>query len=306
MHPESCRQIVKTAKCLGFKRLGFSGGEPFLYRELLLELAEIACENSIKFVISTNGYWGKDSKEAESLVRRLQDNGLIKLQLSYDMEHSKYVKDQAIYNILRACKSVDLPVVLSTTYYPGEKRINELLNFSDFENIELCEGEVLNVGKARRNVLRMARNIADISPIGRCIKTLQFTVNFDGEIYPCCSVGGFTKGLSIGNIATEKLDNLTNAVLKKTFVYYLQNHDANWIVQEIAQTKRVVCKSVCELCNIVHANKNLLKKYSAVAEEAMFEVFFQNAQCTASKYSNENNTERSTQGVSVLEKRKVG
>lgn len=274
---ETCKQLVRQAKELGFNRVGFSGGEPFLYRELLLELTEIAESHSLGFVIATNGYWGKNPQEAETLMLQLRQRGLTKLQLSYDVEHAKYVKVNAIYNVLKACKSAGIPVILYSAYYPGEKRIHELLDLSDFKNVEINEGEVMRVGRARNNVVKFISKTADTSPIGQCPKLLQMTVNFDGEIYPCCSVGSFSSGLSIGNVTSHKLDDLSKSILAKTFVSYLQNHDATWIAKEIEKDTGLICNSVCELCHVIHSEKELLKKYSSIAEEAMLEAFFQNA-----------------------------
>lgn len=273
---EKCRQLIKTTKRLGFKRVGFSGGEPFIYRKLLLELIDVTHENSLGFVVATNGYWGKDPKEAESLIVRLRSKGLLKLQLSYDVEHSKYVKEEAIYNVLRACKMTNVPVILYSAFYPGEKKIHELLDLSGFDNVEINEGEVINVGRAGINEEKLMRRQTEIPSIGKCPRLLQITVNFDGEIYPCCSVGGFSKGLSVGNLVAAQLEGLTKMVLSKTFVLYLQNHDANWIAQEVGQSRGVICKSVCELCNIIHSDEDLYKRYSVIAEEALLEAFFQN------------------------------
>lgn len=277
MAPESCRQLVKQAKSLGFNRVGFSGGEPFLYRELLLELTEIAHKEALGFVIATNGYWGKDANEAHSLASHLYKRGLAKLQISYDIEHEKYVKKDAIYNVLNACADIGIPVILYSAYYPGEKRINDILDLSPYGNIEVNEGEVLRVGRAKDNLVKFVGNTKDISAIGFCPKLLQMTVNFDGEIYPCCSVGGFSSGISVGNLAFNRLGDLSKNILEKTFISYLQNHDATWMAREIKVNTGVVCNSVCELCNVIHSDEDLLKKYGAIAEETMLETFLQNA-----------------------------
>lgn len=274
---ETCRNLVRQAKSLGFNRIGFSGGEPFLYRELLLELTEIAQNESLNFVIATNGYWGKDAIEAHDLIRLLYKRGLTKLQISYDTEHAKYVKKDAIYNVLNVCADVGVPVILYSACYPGEKRVNEILDLSRFGNIEVNEGEVLRVGRAKDKIVKFVGNTQNISSIGLCPKILQMTVNFDGKIYPCCSVGGFSPGISVGSLEFDRLGDLSNNILEKTFISYLQSHDATWMAQEIQRKFDVVCNSVCELCNVINSNEELRKKYGSIAEEAMLETFLQNA-----------------------------
>lgn len=273
---ETCKQLVKQARSLGFDRVGFSGGEPFLYRELLLELTEIAQENSLGFVIATNGYWGKNFHEAQSLLCKLKKQGLIKLQLSYDVEHAKYVNERAIYNVLNVCAELGVPVILYSAYYPGEKRINDLLDLANYGNVEINEGKVLKVGRAKNNVVKFLGKISEESQLGLCPKLLQLTVNFDGEVYPCCSVGGFSSGLSVGSIVRNGIEDLSKSIFEKTFVSYLQNHDANWIAREIEEKIGGSFSSVCELCNFIHSDKNLLNTYSSIAEDAMLKAFFDN------------------------------
>ena len=277
MASETCRQLVGQAKSLGFNRIGFSGGEPFLYREFLLELTEIAESESLNFVIATNGYWGKDATDAHNLVKLLYKRGLTKLQISYDAEHAKFVKEGAIYNVLNACADIGVPVILYSAYYPGERKVNEILDLSSYVNIEVNEGEVLRVGRAKGNVLKFVGGRQSISSIGFCPKILQMTVNFDGEIYPCCSVGGFSPGISVGNLSLNRLGDLSKRILEKTFISFLQNHDATWMAQEIQRDVGATCNSVCELCNVINSDKGLLKKYSAIAEEVMLETFLNNA-----------------------------
>lgn len=273
---ETCRQLVRQAKSLGFSSIGFSGGEPFLYRKTLLELTEIAQNESLSFVIATNGYWGKDTNKAYDLISTLHKRGLTKLQVSYDAEHARYVKKSAIYNVLNACANIGVPVILYSAYYPGEKRVNDILDLSGYKSIEVNEGEVLRVGRAKDNIVKFIGGTEEIPPIGNCPKALQMTVNFDGLVYPCCSVGGFSPGICVGNLTSERLGELSKNILDKTFISYLQTHDATWMAREIQRDHRVVCKSVCELCNVINSDAELLNKYGAIAEETMLETFLQN------------------------------
>ena len=270
---DTCRQLVKAAKSYGFKAIGFSGGEPFLYRKLLLELADLACKNELEFVIATNGYWGKSYEDAVWLIDYLKIRGLKKLQLSYDVEHAKYVSKEAINNVLHACANAGINVLLYSAFYPGERKVEELLDLSKFDNVTINQGQVFNVGRAKNNLIKLVKKSEGLAPIGSCPKLLQMTVNFDGEIYPCCSVGGFSKGLRVGNIVSDSFDSIQKSILSKSFVFYLQHQDARWIADELTAINGTEFRSICEVCNIVHSNDDFLKKYTSVAQEQLMKSF---------------------------------
>ena len=89
---EEAKRFLDRCVRSGFiERVGFSGGEPFLYMEFLLELtkATISCELLFDQIM-TNGDWWKDEQELRNTLQTLYDAGYDgKIGLSWDSYHGQ-------------------------------------------------------------------------------------------------------------------------------------------------------------------------------------------------------------------------
>ena len=73
------------------ERVGFSGGEPFLYMDFLLEVSRAVVSHDLLFdQIMTNGDWWKDEQELRNTLQSLYDAGYDgKIGLSWDKYHGQ-------------------------------------------------------------------------------------------------------------------------------------------------------------------------------------------------------------------------
>ena len=73
------------------EKIGFSGGEPFLYTEFILELTKTAVSLDLLFdQIMTNGDWWKDETDLRSTLQKVYDDGYDgKIGLSRDSFHGQ-------------------------------------------------------------------------------------------------------------------------------------------------------------------------------------------------------------------------
>ena len=72
-------------------RIGFSGGEPFLYMDFLLEVTKAAIARDFMFdQIMTNGDWWRDETDLRDTLQKLYDAGYDgKIGLSWDSYHGQ-------------------------------------------------------------------------------------------------------------------------------------------------------------------------------------------------------------------------
>ena len=72
-------------------RIGFSGGEPFLYMDFLLEVTKAAISQDMMFdQIMTNGDWWKNEEDLCTTLQKLYDAGYDgKIGLSWDSYHGQ-------------------------------------------------------------------------------------------------------------------------------------------------------------------------------------------------------------------------
>lgn len=89
---ETAKSFIKS--CIGksdIDRIGFSGGEPFLYFDFLVELTKFTVENNLMFdQIMTNGVWWKTKEELTDKLQKLYNAGYDgKIGLSWDSFHNQ-------------------------------------------------------------------------------------------------------------------------------------------------------------------------------------------------------------------------
>ena len=72
-------------------KIGFTGGEPFLYKDFLFEITKFAIEKDFLFdQIMTNGCWWKSEEELSQTLQDLYDAGFDgKIGLSWDIFHNQ-------------------------------------------------------------------------------------------------------------------------------------------------------------------------------------------------------------------------
>lgn len=92
----------------------FIAGEPFLnWQWMKAKFLPWARKYNAKYMISTNGFWGKNSSFIEDVVAEKVQN----ITLSTDYWHQKFVPLSSIFNILRRVKDVpDTRVYISQVY----------------------------------------------------------------------------------------------------------------------------------------------------------------------------------------------
>ena len=88
------------------ERVGFSGGEPFLYMEFLTEVSRAVVAHDLLFdQIMTNGDWWRDEEELNQKLKSLYDAGYDgKIGLSWDEYHGQ--NEQRMLTFIKAVQEI--------------------------------------------------------------------------------------------------------------------------------------------------------------------------------------------------------
>jgi len=108
-------------------------------------------------------------------------------------------------------------------------------------------------------------SFSESMPNDVCPSPFQIIVNYDGSIYPCCSVSGFSKHLSLGNITSSSLEQALEIMLKKPFLYYIQRRGFSELLSVLEnEGKFTVPKTLitCDLCAFVTSNDDVFKVFN--------------------------------------------
>jgi organic radical activating enzyme len=100
MPVETCLAAWRSLKALAgdATRVHFTGGEPFLYWDHLVEILRKAAEQGLGPVdlVETNGFWATDSRLIADRLATLTSLGVQRLKISVDPFHQEYVEVEPV------------------------------------------------------------------------------------------------------------------------------------------------------------------------------------------------------------------
>ncbi|MFA5146867.1 MAG: radical SAM/SPASM domain-containing protein [Candidatus Omnitrophota bacterium] len=209
---------------LGIKRVGFTGGEPFLALDLLCAIIKEAVRRGMLFGrIMTNGAWFNSKKELipslEQIYRAGYDGDIC---VSVDAFHRQDLKKVASF--IRAAREIwNRPDIISVAAVKGamdSRTGGRLLKLS-----RLLGAAMKGAGSGHACIkgggLFIRISYIDLSPVGKAARLKDpwngrwfrddfcegpgnlFYILPDGTIKPCCGYANGTEMLTLGSIKTD-------------------------------------------------------------------------------------------------------
>lgn len=262
----------------------FTGGEPFLYFDLLMKWVDYA--NKKKAIVScvTNGFWATSKKETRDKISRLKNAGLSSIALSYDLFHSQYIPFDNIRRILIATQDYGIKIAIKNTILKGSPRAGDILKkVEDIiinRSISMDETLCLPLGRGK-NISPDKFLYSEVFPQQKCRGIGVFTISAKGNLYPCCTPD-WPDLLCLGNIYSKTLSELM-AKARSSYLFSILRKEGPYYFVPFLQkagfdlSKRYFINS-CHLCNEIlklckrdkEAHKilnNVLKKWGEIREK---------------------------------------
>ncbi|SET16990.1 radical SAM/SPASM domain-containing protein [[Clostridium] polysaccharolyticum] len=266
------KEYIEQSKELEqIKTIAFTGGEPFLVYEELLELVRLAKAAGKKPNTITNGFWAADGKTAFSRLKELKAAGIDYLSLSYDAYHGQYIDVNNIRNILNAAAQLGISTTLSIVKIKGEK-IGDILDQigSDIYTANIKIVPCLPSGRAAKMFHEEQFDRTILAENCRCPYGGNLVVLYDGKIYPCCSQEVPDTNLSIGDFNTITLKEALQRVKNNGLLYFLRNTDFRFFTEyaqnELGMELPQKVVNPCELCAILFKENKAGLFYDYVVE----------------------------------------
>lgn len=265
---EVARTIIEFAAQKTVIRFAFSGGDPFLFIDEIIYAMGVARDADVKqpFHVVTSGYWASSPSDTTILLDRLKQLGMDALDVSYDVEHSRFVPKENILNIANACDNLRIKLDIFGNFWHTSERLEDML--PPMPGVQFHSALVMPIGAARQHFNGVRYEIADSMKYscGRA-RLYDIAIYPDGSAYPCCS-GGFNKeaGLELGNIRIDKAQDILMNAFSNFHVRIAKEIGFEKLYQEIERINPSLLKrltqfsdvdSVCEICRNLHRDDKL-------------------------------------------------
>lgn len=207
----SCKQSESSQ----IDKIGFSGGEPFLYLDFLTEIIKFSREQDFMFdQIMTNGDWWKDEANLRKTLQKIYDAGYDgKIGVSYDNFHAqKFERIQTFCSVVNEIFGEEnLAIQAVADPFLDEQKSNQL----ESELNSLCDDFAADIFILPQTFQ------ADDERGWQSKKWFKedfcsgpgniFFVHPTGDIAPCCGFANEDKQLFIGKITDSFEKIMQNA-----------------------------------------------------------------------------------------------
>lgn len=172
------------------RSVGFTGGEPFLYYDEMLQTAEYAKKAGLSSTVNTNGFWGRDPETWGPRLAQLKEAGVETIAISSDRFHQEYVPLKDAVSAVRLCKKAGISAAIMMITVPGttdqdmETMRAEL--GEDLKDVPVSPSSLLPAGKAASLDENCFRKLDDPAN-ALCTFDGSLHISYDGHVYMCCS-----------------------------------------------------------------------------------------------------------------------
>lgn len=285
-------EVINQAKDIGtFEQIGFTGGEAFLYTDLLIKGSNHAKKLGFKTSVATNGFWGSWSDEKIDAV--LSAVTLDHISFSFDAFHNEYISHDAINNAVEAVKRHNIMFDVSIGEIKGKYSADKFFKtMGDFKYFLECKiYPFMRVGRAESLPKEEFFSLSENEKV--CSASFHMLVRYDGEIFPCCTAA-VPDCMTLGNVKSGTLAELMKTGDCISTYDVIRNSGCFAELMEIAHDKKIISDedknlSSCEICRLMFNEQKNYKMLSADIErlhdKLIVENFFQNNVMTNTEIS---------------------
>ncbi|MER9237223.1 radical SAM protein [Mesorhizobium sp. M0622] len=266
------RLIDEAAELPSIREVGISGGEPFLYLRLLKEIISHARTCGYTSSVTTNGFWG-GSPGAGLQLEGLRDAGLGAVNISTSQFHQEFLPLSRIVGAAKTALNVGLKVTVNVVSTSTTEMDDVRGAFYELgQMVRFVVMPCLPAGRASTNVEQQEFPADFTSPFGNCREHFKkLAVDLSGDVYPCCSPGGFTEPLRMGNEHRSTLGEIVKASDQNKLLAVLESVGPGFFLpflreQDIGHEIPERFSDQCHLCHFMLSSPKYAEKVAEWAE----------------------------------------
>lgn len=266
--------VIEGIHRAGIQRLGITGGEPFLESRLLEKTLNTARSMGINVILSTSGYWAKNTTYAIAHAKKLASLGVTLVLLSADEYHQEYIPLSNISNAVNAICDSGLEYEVHVT-----ARNVETANYfvSALRELGVSKVAVGGIERAGRASTLPAIDGAKSELMFECAKLDNPLILTSGDVIACCDLlvapefrpepGSL---LHLGNLRNEPIDVIIDRTCNNIVLQHLRKAGPDGLWMQLCAKNPRLAKSMrhdlngCHLCYWMLAKRINSEMISAV------------------------------------------
>jgi MoaA/NifB/PqqE/SkfB family radical SAM enzyme len=268
-------EAIEEAKKLNCQIINFSGGEPFILGDTLIEMVKAATEAGLVVRITTGAYWSRTQEAALARLQPLAEAGLRQLIISATDGHREYVSLTNVVAASYAAKLLSVEVYISLRTSKNNKT-NAAAVHQEFKAAQLAmpyvyESSIIPYGRAGDTYPNEELNLKPVEEFsGPCPSlTKNPSLHANGNITGCSVVfGQECNTLSFGNIHENSLTEIYDRMLESPLATWIHKVGVVELKQLIEANTQIRFKSqyvnICHLCGEILNHNEALKYLKSI------------------------------------------
>jgi molybdenum cofactor biosynthesis enzyme MoaA len=262
----------------------FSGGEPFLFLDVMTEaMAYADCRYHLSSAVTTNSYWATSYEKARNVLGELGARGLRRLQTSMDDFHREYVPLERVVNVVHAALDHKIKVTVNTVVTAKSNRRDyyvKALQIDGTKDVDVIEVQATPVGYGSSRIDRSDYAVGGEIPADICSALKSISILPDGSVQVCCGPALPCKELNAGNARRERLaDIVARAEWNPIFNALCFARGPTMLVRELERWGRQSelrsgYASSCDACRHILSDLRLSPWLESVLENRREELYF--------------------------------
>ena len=270
--------IVEAASIPGFRKVTFTGGEPFLFQREHEELIGLCTAFGLATRVVTNGFWAANLHNGRQLLSRMRKAGLGEMNFSADKFHLEFESAQVLRNALELAREAGLTRIISFVTNEAEPPLDQfsrmygipreqLLDLRDFESdlseverlkdrfIFVFAGGLIGMGRAASFPEELKYVPFDFFPDNQpCGEVVNKPVIYpDGDFQACCCAGGKVGAFTVGNAKREPLADLFRRMASRAQFRFINTYGPKELFRAVSEARPDIPRpasftSICEMC----------------------------------------------------------
>jgi hypothetical protein len=259
--------------------ISFTGGEPFLLPEALLDLVGYSSERGLRTECVTNCFWAETEERAAAILGGLLDAGLDVINISSDDFHQRHIPFNRVRNCYRAARTLGLKTVLMcASSRSSVLRIGRIAEMLGGEGIHILgDGEPKNpvsalaaetgfvpVGRAA-SIPREEWLVGESLVEGPCRTVLRDVgIAPGGQVLPCCSAASLVEDVTLGNAGKKRLAGLIEEAGRRPVFEVLTTIGPAGLAERLGILVEGSYVSRCHLCYEVLTDAGLSNALNSI------------------------------------------
>lgn len=264
-------RVIQDAYLVGIRTLSLTGGEPMLFRPLIVKMIEAAAKCKYKNInIVTNAYWGSSEEKALKILNTLFRGGFrppsANLTISAGEFHQEFINQSSYANVIKAHHEImgtALRVDFEHSVGKGHL-IAELMEYltscaidSSWYRLNV-RTSLASVGRWKENQEAYAAPQYPVEELGSCEPTSWFTVEPNGNVLPCCGFNRKIEGIVLGNVNQKSVKEIVDDTAQHPAIQALYNLHMHEIHDKVSRHLKLQgdFTNICEACeNVLGSRK---------------------------------------------------